>query len=234
VTIGDSIPFGQADCGGCTDFTTLVAEALQQATGKAVVPYNLSTHDNLTGARLLDRIRTDAYVRASVSQADVVIVTIGHNDTPWNSTDDPCDGNNPDGVFNWPKYVGACVTQQAQRHGSELDGILGEIQSLRDGKPTALRVTTDYNDVIGDPTVGPGTDAPSVAVVNAFARETCRVAALHAAACVDVYHAFNGPQGTSDAGSLLASDHTHPNASGQRRIAELLIAAGFAPLPVAQ
>jgi lysophospholipase L1-like esterase len=230
VTIGDSIPFGKDDCGGCTDFTTLVASALQQQTGETVEAENLSTHDNLTGARLLDRIRTDQAVRTAVSRADVVIVSIGRNDTPWNSTDDPCDGNNPDGVFNWTKYTGACVTQQAQRHGTQLDGILGEIQSLRAGKPTALRVLVDYNDVIGDPTVGVGADAPSIAVVEAFAQETCRVATLHRAVCVDVYHAFNGLQGTADAGGFLAGDHTHPNASGQGRISELLVAAGFAPI----
>jgi lysophospholipase L1-like esterase len=230
VTIGDSIPFGQGDCGGCADFTTLVAQALQQQTGETVAAVNLSSHDNLTGARLLDRIRTNAAMRAAVAQGDMVIVTIGHNDTPWNSTDDPCDGNNPDGVFNWSKYVGDCVTQQAARHGQELDAILAEIQALRKDAPTAIRVTTDYNDIIGDPTVGTGGDAPSKAVIDAFAQQTCDVAQSRGAICVDVYHAFNGPDGTDDAGALLAGDHTHPNADGQRRIADVIVSAGFAPL----
>jgi len=230
VTIGDSIPFGQGDCGGCTDFTTLLAEALQQSSAKTVVPYNLSTRDNLTGARLLDRIRTVQDFRQTVSQGVVIVVTIGHNDTPWNSTNDPCDGNNPDGLFNWPKYTGACVTQQAKRHGTELDGILTEIAKLRSGKPTAIRVTTDYNDVVGWSGAPREANAPSIEVLNAFYVETCRVAAQHNAACVDVYHAFNGAQGKTQPVGLLADDHTHPNAKGQQKIADLLIAAGFAPI----
>jgi lysophospholipase L1-like esterase len=69
-----------------------------------------------------------------------------------------------------------------------------------------------------------------MAVVTAFGTERCRVAARHHAVCIDVLHAFNGPDGTKPAGGLLAPDHTHPSAAGQVRIADLLFAAGFAPL----
>jgi lysophospholipase L1-like esterase len=48
--------------------------------------------------------------------------------------------------------------------------------------------------------------------------------------CIDTYHAFNGADGTQDAGRLLASDHTHPNAQGHQLIARLLIRAGFRPI----
>lgn len=227
VTIGDSIPYGQGDCGDCADFTTLVAQALGQQTGETVAPVNLSSHDGLTGVRLVDRIKTDPAMRAAVTQGDVVIVTIGHNDTPWNSSDDPCDG---DTGFNWDLYVGDCITQQAARHGQELDAILAEVLALRNGAPTAIRVTTDYNDVIGDFHLGAGGDEPSKAVIDAFAQETCNVAQSRGAICVDVYHAFNGPDGTAEATALLAHDHTHPNADGQQRIADVIIAAGFAPI----
>jgi lysophospholipase L1-like esterase len=188
VTIGDSIPFGQDDCGGCPSFTDLYAAAIHAATGHPVTAANMSTHDDLTGARLVDRLKTSPLFRDALTGADIVVVTIGHNDTPWNSTDDPCDGNNPDMVFHWSKYTGECVVRLAARHG------------------------------------------PSVEVLDAFAKETCRVAELHRATCVDVYHAFNGPGGTSAAGDLLAADYTHPSAKGQALIADLLAKAGLAPL----
>ncbi len=230
VTVGDSIPFAQTDCGGCPSFTTLFAAAVQRDSAKTVDAQNLSSHDNLTGARLLDRIRNDGAVRAAVRAADIVVVTIGHNDTPWNAVDDACDGNNPDGVFNWSLYSGACVTELATRHGTELDGILTEIENLRRGMPTAVRVTTDYNDVIGWDQAPAEAVAPSIEVLEALHAETCRVAELHHAICVDVYRSFNGPDGRTAAGSLLASDYTHPSATGQERIAQLLEAAGLAPL----
>jgi hypothetical protein len=44
----------------------------------------------------------------------------------------------------------------------------------------------------------------------------CEVARSHGARCADVYHAFT-PR-------LLAADHVHPNATGQRLIARLLYA----------
>ena len=38
-------------------------------------------------------------------------------------------------------------------------------------------------------------------------------------------HAFNGSDGTAPATPLLVRDHIHPNADGQRLIAELMLAA---------
>lgn len=230
VTIGDSISYAKDDCGGCPSFTTLLATAIETSPGIAVRAQNLSTHDNLTGARLVERIRASTPMRTAVAAADIVIVNIGHNDTPWNSLDDSCDGANPDGVFNWTSYTGDCVAQLAQRHGEELRAILSEIGTLRAGRPTAVRVLTDYNDVIGWDLAPPEAIAPSVEVLDAFAAETCRAAQAHGAGCVDVYHAFNGPDGRAAAGDLLAGDYTHPSAAGQHRIADLIEQAGFVPL----
>jgi lysophospholipase L1-like esterase len=229
VTIGDSIPYGQADCGGCDTFTTIFGKWIASGTGKSGVTLNLSTHDNLTGARLLDRTQTNETFRGVVASASVIVVSIGHNDTPWNSADDPCDGDNGD-TFNWSKYKGDCVTQLARRHGQELDKVLTEIEKLRQGKPTAVRVTTDYNDVIGDPHTTPDSTVPSIDVLEAFHSESCRVADQHHDVCVDVYRSFNGPDGHVAAGDLLAGDHTHPSAKGHARIAQLLTEAGLRPL----
>jgi lysophospholipase L1-like esterase len=169
-------------------------------------------------------------MRAAVAGADIVIVTIGHNDTPWNATDDDCDGDSP--TFTWAAYAGACVTALAARHERELGHVLGTIELLRAGKPTAIRVTTDYNDIIGWPQAPAAATDPSVEVLDAFFAATCRAAEAHGAVCVDVYHSFNGSLGRGAAGELLAEDYTHPSGIGQRRIADLLIGGGLAPLPL--
>ena len=36
------------------------------------------------------RIRTSEPMRTAVAAADIVIVNIGHNDTPWSSLERPC------------------------------------------------------------------------------------------------------------------------------------------------
>ena len=207
VTIGDSIGFAQDDCGGCPSFTTLFRQAIAKTSGKPVNARNLSTQDNLTGKRLLVRIKTSASMRAAVAAANIVIVSIGHNDTPWNSADDPCDGDTGN-VPHWTAYTGDCLVQLAKRHGQELDAILTQIETLRAGAPTLVRVLTDYNDIIGWGQAPPEANSRSVEVLNAFYAETCRVAQAHHAICVDVYHSFNGTDGRTAAGDLLTDDYT--------------------------
>jgi lysophospholipase L1-like esterase len=70
----------------------------------------------------------------------------------------------------------------------------------------------------------------AVTIKDRFNSAMCEVAALHDAVCVDVYHAFNGPDGMAPAGALLAPDRTHPSASGHELIADLLADAGLEPL----
>jgi lysophospholipase L1-like esterase len=230
VTIGDSIPYAQENCGGCASFTTLFEKALRDQTSDQVTSQNLSTNDNLTGQRLVDRIKNDEPMRTAVAGADVVIVSIGLSDTPWNSLDDGCDAFDPDDFLNWKLYTGRCVVDLAQRLGGQVDAILTEIESLRGGSPTAIRVLTNYNDILGWQHAPPESTKPSIEVFDAFYTETCKVAKAHDAACIDVYHAFNGPDGSKPAGDLLADNYTEPSAKGQQRIADLLLTAGIGPV----
>lgn len=229
VTIGDSIPYAQYDCNDCASFTTLYADALEEDLSMSVDRLNLSTHDGLVGAVLLERVQTNESYRTALAEADVVVISIGGNDTPWNSLTDPCDGDNGD-IQNWTLYTGDCVTELAARHGDELDAILAEIDTLRAGNPTAIRVIVGYNDWIGWDQAPPEAIEPSIEVLDAFSVETCQAAEAHDALCVDVYHSFNGADGRGAAGDLLAGDYTHPSALGHERIAELLLAAGLSPL----
>jgi lysophospholipase L1-like esterase len=230
VAIGDSLPYGQRDCGGCPTFIVLFGKALARATGAQVEVRNLSEHTGIDSSDLRAELVTSLRLRSVVAAADVVTVTIGHNDPPWNSYDDSCDatGGYPDA--HWAKYNSACLTSNVARYAMNLDAILKEVRRLRAGKATLVRVTNDYDDLIGDPQV-PTSAYPIVKrFVDAYGKRTCRIARKYGAVCIDTYHAFNGPAGTRDAGPWLGPDHTHPNARGHRLIAQLLVRAGFAPL----
>ena len=56
----------------------------------------------------------------------------------------------------------------------------------------------------------------------------CDTAVAYGIPCTDIYHAFNGPDGSRASGDLLAGDYTHPSDKGNAMIAKALIAEGFA------
>ena len=166
-----------------------------------------------------------------------MLLDIGFNDTPWNSLDDACDGDH--GFFDgnphasWTALVGPCLQTELRRYRANLDKILTEIDSLRAGRPTALRLTTQYSDFGGPPgniCCPPIATKVAAQVKVAFNRVECEVATAHHARCVDLLHPFNGPNGTTWPGDLIGPDGTHPSAAGHQKIAELLEASGIAPL----
>ena len=208
--IGDSIPYdGGTDCYQCETFVDLYGTSLSQATGLSVEAVNLTTHDSLTTPALLNRIENDVYYRDAVAAADILIVSTGHNDTPWVVLDDPCDGASGESP-TWSKFVEPCMTQTAQKQARVLTRFLKEAQSLRAGKETVQIVTTVYNDWIGWDEAPEAATKPSVATIDAFFRADCAAAEKAGAVCLDNYHAFNGPQGLEPAGKLLSDDYVHP------------------------
>jgi lysophospholipase L1-like esterase len=230
LVIGDSIPYGAQDCGYCLPFIYLFGTALGHATHRSVTVTNLSDHTGIYSRDLLRHLRHSSSMRQAVTAADAIVVTIGHNDPPWNREDDSCDGKRVAPDVDWKSYGPACVRAIADVYRTNLDGILRQVRALRDGRPTLLRVTTDYNDLIGDPSLPAIAGRVGKPFHDTETAATCMVARAYAARCVDTYHAFNGPNGTRPATKLLGADHTHPNARGHRLIARLLIQAGFSPL----
>ena len=234
VAIGDSIPFGSSDCGGCVPFPQRFGDWIESTNGRPVEVTNLAQHDNLTAARLADELPRSEQLLDALRQADIITITIGHNDTPWNAIDDSCDQDH--GFFDgnasapWDVLTGPCLDTEVERYRENLEAIFAEITDLRSGRPTAIRFTTQYADIPGDPCCPPEATSASTVVKDRFNTVACEVAALHDIMCIDVYHAFNGPDGSADAGPLLAGDHTHPSADGQQAIADLLADAGLSPL----
>jgi lysophospholipase L1-like esterase len=210
-------------------FPTLYGKAIEKATHATVTVVNdaVPARDS---TQLLNSIRNDHPLREDVGRADIITITIGHNDTPWVLDNDPCDGAQSDEHANWPKYTRSCVDKTAATLRANLDGILIELDKLRAGKPTAVRVTNFYNDNEKDPLADPGGDGPSKLVVDTFSETICQVADKHHAPCADIYHAFNGPDGTDFDGTYIAQDHVHPSQAGHDLIAHVLEKLGYAPL----
>jgi len=220
--IGDSIPYGGADCGGCMAFVDLYAAELGKQSGQLVEANNLSTHDGLTSPQLLTRIKTDDYYRDAVAITDILIVSTGHNDTPWAVTDDPCDGDSGDNPV-WVKYQEPCLTKTAEKQAGDLTKFLTEARKLRAGKPTVQIVTTVYNDWIGWSDAPAAATQPSAATLDAFYKSECAAAKRVGAVCLDNYHAFNGSDGLTPAGDLLGPDYTHPSQKGHDLFARMLM-----------
>jgi lysophospholipase L1-like esterase len=230
VAIGDSLPWGRADCGYCKTFVDLYATAIAKHAHVSVTEHNLSEHTGIDSTHLRNEIRSSSSLRRALAAADVITVTIGHNDPPWNNDHDSCDGAGGYPHADYAKYGARCVAATASLFRSNLDAILKTIVTLRAGKATILRVTDDYNDSIGDPVI----PHSAYAIVKPFydrdAAAACDLARKYHGICIDTYHAFNGPSGTRDATRLLGPDHTHPNATGHKLIARLLERAGYRPL----
>jgi lysophospholipase L1-like esterase len=229
VVIGDSLPYARQDCGGCTGFPDLYGSLIEESTGRTVDVANLSTHDGVNTPGLLARIRADLPMREAVTGADVVVVSSGFNDAPWSLDDDACDGANGDDI-DWSRYSQACIDTAAATFAASFDGVLAEIEGLRDGAPTAVRVINGYNSWNGWSQAPPEATAPSILVQDAFGAITCEVAAARGALCADTYSAFNGADGSRPSGDLLAGDYTHPSAEGHEVIADVVFALGLEPL----
>jgi hypothetical protein len=51
-------------------------------------------------------LKTNTHLRDARIQADISIISIGHDDTAWNREDDPCDGPNDDAsTIDWSKFT---------------------------------------------------------------------------------------------------------------------------------
>jgi len=110
--------------------------------------------------------------------------------------------------------------------------LFDSIALWRKGKPTLLRTIDKYNDWNGWEAahLTPSQVHRTVIMHDAWNRMLCESAERHGFGCADIYHAFNGKDGTKPSGDLLAEDYTHPSQAGNERIARVLIAQGFKPL----
>ena len=171
-----------------------------------------------TAADLLDDLGSDDQLQTTVTQSDVIVITIGANDLS-------------PSLDTW-EQSGSCDTSCYQpgieQMGSDLNKILADIRSLRHGKPTELLVT-DYWNVFTDGSVAQQNEAKgyltwSDQITRAANTAICQAATAHNADCVDLYAPFKGT-GSTDPTPLLADDGDHPDAAGTALIAQTLYTA---------
>jgi lysophospholipase L1-like esterase len=221
VGLGDSLP-GQI--GG---YVEMLADAVSERLGVPVAVTNLATNDGVGSDGVLGRVRSSPAYRDAIAGADIITIQVGRND--WFET---CYA---------PNLV-PCLTAGEQSVEANLDAILTEIEGLRAGQPTAVRVLDYYNAETGDPALALSwdfEDTPEATTAflesylplfESFDAMICRVAEAHDAVCIDILPGFNGADGRGDAAPYLQADHTHPNAAGAELMTRLIAEAGFAPL----
>jgi lysophospholipase L1-like esterase len=229
VALGDSTAYGRYECGGCRTFVRRFAAALAHSSGRRVRVENLARPTPLESGALRAQLEANGPMRAAVARARAVMVIVGHDDKPWRSSSDSCDGPAVYPDVDWSSYD-SCLGENVDRYETDLAAILALVRELRRGKPTLVRATIDYNDLIGRAELPRLGAEVSQELAEDYAFATCEAALRFRADCIDVLHAFNGLSGLRPAVRFLTRDRTHPNARGHRVIANLLVRAGFGAL----
>ncbi|KRE55281.1 hypothetical protein ASG70_07750 [Phycicoccus sp. Soil748] len=212
VGLGDSVTAGTA-C-GCTDFVTLYAAMLGARSGHSVRPVNLGV-GGLTTSSLGAQLATPP-VTASLSSADVVVVTIGANDLS------PLIGQWQRGGCGT-----TCMDEASKAAGAGLAAALARVRRVTPAH-TRVLVTTYWNVFedgdVADADFGPGFAQWSDEVTRSANAAIRTAAAADGDQVVDLYAPFEG-EGDRNPTALLADDGDHPNAAGHRLIARTLLAA---------
>jgi non-ribosomal peptide synthetase component F len=141
----------------------------------------------------------------------------------------PVDADDPEEraelVFGEAQVV-AIITEKGLVRGP------GSSRGWRAGKPTILRTINRYSDWLGwtDAHLTSEQEQKTVMLHDAWNTMLCDAAKANGFVCADIYHAFNGADGTKPSGDLLGPDYTHPSQKGDDLIAQTLISEGFAPI----
>jgi lysophospholipase L1-like esterase len=156
VVLGDSIATTNA-CTGCTGFPDLYGRVIARRTRSEVTVANLAVPD--TGvADLSTQVHEDSLTKQELAKADVVLIAIGFNDTPWGRGDDPCRVAPEFPIVEWDKITDECIERVTKEYAERLDAVLATVSRTMP-KHSAVRVVGLYNSVIGDH-VDPTWDSP--------------------------------------------------------------------------
>lgn len=192
VVLGDSWPEG-AHCAGCRTFPQTHAEALADRLGKPVTVHNLAgqaqpyfdTPGGGGSRGLVRALRTNEAFRKEVAAGDIIVISTGPND-----------GGDIFEVIQGGKCGGAddtaCVDALSRKWHRDFDAILSEVEELRAGHPTVIRLVSAAN-AFNDPSFSPATLRGFKAYFQALSDAMCDNASKHDSVCVDVRPVLNGP-----------------------------------------
>jgi len=220
LALGDSWPEG-AHCGGCRTFAGLYADGLAALTGRKVrfedrtgqaQPYFEEAGGG--SASLLKALRSDAATRRAVAGADVIMIATGPNEIE--AAVEPAKAGTCGGQDDM-----ACFRAQRRMWGKNFDAILDEVEGLRAGKPTAIRLVSAANPFVSEPSMAQGLPKDFATTQGALIFKNlndalCTNAARHDAVCVDVRPVLNGP--------TLDQPVDENSATSMRAVADALLA----------
>jgi lysophospholipase L1-like esterase len=227
--LGDSIGFGLfAPIGD--GYVPAYGRLVEANTGANVTTVNLCV-PGWTSSDLLGAISGNILFRISVAASPIVTVNIGGNDllgARGSYGDRTCGGaDNQD-----------CLRAMVATFKANYNAILLEVLSLRSTSNTVIRTMDIYNPYVNEDSArdswpnDQGNDFQVGKIyldqINNFIAST---AASYNIPSAQVYRAFNGPNGTLDAGDrgFIAFDGLHPNGRGHALIADRLNVLGYSP-----
>jgi len=204
----------------------LWADDLEAETGREIEFTDLtgahepSAAESKGSASLLETLQTSEPSRAAVENADIVLIATGPNEMGTvmaASQAGTCGG--PD-QFD-------CIRALGDEWSANFDAILTEIETLREGKPTAIRLVNAANPFLSEPEMNHGMPEGFATNGGALIFELltvamCDAAAAHNAVCVDVRPILNGLSMDQ------AVDENSPDS--MRSITDALLATGLPEL----
>ena len=245
VVLGDAVASTEA-CPACTGFIEQYAGYLEAATGR---PVEVADRSRTDAAGLLDieeQVAGEERLREQLTDADVVIVSVGANDVMPDAAaagllrkrrggEWGCGGDMGSTVASYAAWALAttpdCLEAGRMAYLDLYDSIFATVVELRRWQPTLAIALNTYDANLRAPDLlAAGLDAKTLdrlwpwmtALYDDWNRMECGRATAHYFTCVDLYHAFNGPAGDQPIGDL-SIDGQHPSQAGHDRIADLLV-----------
>ena len=218
VAFGDSWPYG-AHCNGCRPFPELVADGLPALTDATITFDNAVTNGG-TAQELAARMETDATIRDEIGAADLIVIATGGNDLgPAFEAYSAGTCGGADGLD--------CFRAVRDQLRTAYDTMLTEIDELRAGQRTAVRMVTTSNEFLADPALielfGPDFGATGGVAITMMNRDAqCETAEAHGAVCVDLGLALNGPD--------LTTPQDVNTQDAMQRVADAILAVGLPEL----
>lgn len=237
VVIGDSIPFADF-CSDCERaFVSDYAQRMKESLGREVLVTNRSRNDGARLNQIADQVTTEERLRQELASADLVIISAGINDGPTWDASHPCGdlsggATTRDAIDQILAYTPECLDEEVAAREEDFRRLFTAVDELVP-ETTPVAVVNAYNWWTGWPEMVANASPDELAQIDQsiasflerWNTQECAIAAESGFVCVDLYHAFNRPDGTSPAGDLLELDYSHPSIKGNALIADLLIEA---------